>query len=156
AGPKIVHPRMHPGAFAVGNAVYVLGGFEDPTVWDDVVRATVAPDGALSPWTSAGQMPGPRSHFSVSVVDGYVFVAGGLAESAHQSPPDLKTVVRARVGTDGGLVEWTDMPELPVGMATHASFFYGGYLYLAGGVTSSAYQENRVFRAKVGADHALG
>jgi hypothetical protein len=50
------------------------------------------------------------------------------------------------------------MPPLPVGLATHASFFYGGYLYVAGGITDdpTLTEESRVWRAPIDADHAVG
>src|SRR5262249_2097532 len=67
------HARMHGGEVVSGNSVYVLGGFDGTNVWDDVVRATVGSDGALSTWTTAGKLPGPRSHFSASLIDGYVY-----------------------------------------------------------------------------------
>jgi hypothetical protein len=56
------HARMHGGEVVNGDTVYVLGGFDGATVWDDVVRATAGANGALSAWTSAGKLPGPRSH----------------------------------------------------------------------------------------------
>ena len=153
---SVLHRRMHPGSFTKGDTFYVLGGFDDPTVWDDAVRATVHADGTLSAWTSAGKLPGPRSHMSVSFVDGYVFLTGGLDMSALANPPLLADVSRARLADDGTLVEWTPMPALPVALATHASFFYGGYLYAGGGIDDAPAQEKRVWRAPIGADHALG
>jgi hypothetical protein len=47
------------------------------------------------------------------------------------------------------------MPSLPVALATHASFFYGGYLYAGGGINDTG-QEKRVWRAPIGGDFTLG
>jgi hypothetical protein len=155
----IGHPRMHAGSFVVGNTIYVLGGFQDPSVWSDSVKATVQPDGTVSAWTAAGQLPGPRSHFSVSRVGNYVYMAGGLAISAYQNPPGLTDVSRAELAADGTLGGWTPMTALPVALATHASFVYGGYLYVAGGIylgSVTANQEKRVWRTPIDATGALG
>jgi hypothetical protein len=44
------------------------------------------------------------------------------------------------------------------GLATHASFFYGGYLYVAGGISDAngLTEEKRVWRSPLDADHQLG
>jgi hypothetical protein len=156
---SVKHARFHAGAFANGDTVYVLGGFDASNVYDDVVKATVQPDGTVSPWTSAGKLRGPRSHFSISFVDGYAFVAGGLDKRETTSPvPAITEVARARLDDTGTLVEWTLMPPLPVGLATHASFFYGGYLYVAGGISGGVnlQDEKRVWRAPIDAEHTVG
>jgi hypothetical protein len=158
-GGTIGHPRMHAGSFSIGNTMYIMGGFQDPSVWNDVVKATVAPDGTLSAWTPAGTLPGPRSHFSVSRVGNYVYMAGGMAISAYQNPPALEDVSRGEIAADGTLGGWTSMTPLPVDLATHASFVYGGYLYIAGGISdtgATADQEKRVWRAAIDATGALG
>lgn len=159
SGPPLAHARFHAGGFVDADALYVLGGFDAGHVWSDVLRAKVTSDGAVSPWTSAGSLPGPRSHFSVSLVDGYVYLAGGLDKREETSfVPALRDVSRGRLDPDGSVVEWTDMPPLPVGLATHTSFFYGGYLYVAGGISGvdALKEEKRVWRAPVQDDHALG
>lgn len=159
AGPPVVHGRFHAGGFVADDALYVLGGFDAAHVWSDVVRATVKTDGTVSEWRTAGSLPGPRSHFSVSRIDGYVYLAGGLDKREETSfVPALRDVSRARVDEDGSLTDWTPMPPLPVGLATHASFFFGGYLYVAGGISGvdALKEEKRVWRAPVLEDHALG
>jgi hypothetical protein len=122
------------------------------------VSATVGSDGTLSAWTKVGTLPGPRSHFSISLVDGYLYLTGGLAVSAFQNPPNLGDVISAQIAADGTLGPWNTLTPLPVPNATHASFFYGGYLYVAGGITGTTnpIQENRVWRAPIQADHSLG
>jgi hypothetical protein len=51
------------------------------------------------------------------------------------------------------------MPPLPVAIAAHASFVYGGYLYVAGGLSGgpdNLTEEKRVWRAPIDGTHTLG
>lgn len=156
-GGSVAHPRMHPGAFVKDSALYVVGGFDAASVWDDVVRSDVSPDGSLSDWRPAGKLPSPRSHFGLTYVDGAVYLSGGLDQSANGSPPPLADVSLGRIGEDGSLGDWTPMPKLPVALCTHASFVYGGYLYVVGGLSGAAYKhERRAWRAPIQSDHSLG
>lgn len=149
--------RMHPGSIVNGTRMYVMGGFNDPTVWDDVVSATVNADGTISGWAAAGKLPAPRSHFSATLHAGYIYLAGGLDKSAFQSSPPLSTVFQGQILADGTLGNWVPMTALPEGVCTHASFFYGGYLYVGGGLGTSAYTIlDKVWRSPIGADHSLG
>jgi hypothetical protein len=151
---SVLKPRMHPGAVVKDDKIFVLGGFKDPDVWDDIVSATVTPDGTVSAWTAAGTLPGPRSHFAVTLVGDYAYLTGGLDKSAFSNPPTLKDTWRGHLLSDGTIGEWTMMPPLPVALATHASFFYGGYLYVGGGINTK--HEKRMWRSPIDADHALG
>ncbi len=139
--------------------MWILGGFDGNTnVWSDVVSATVQPDGTVSTWAPAGQLPGPLSHFTATLLDGYVYLTGGLSGSAEANAPSLATSWRRRIQQDGTLGGWQAMPDLPVALATHAAFFYGGYLYVCGGINNSAtnYIDDRCWRSPVGTDHFLG
>lgn len=155
AGPKLPHARMHAGAFVFGSFVYVLGGFENESVWDDVLRASVQPNGELSTFENVGKLPGPRSHFAVTRVGRSVYLTGGLAKPAFDNPPALTEVRRARLADDGSLTDFEALAPLPFAYATHSSFAYGGWLYVVGGVGEEA-QEKRVLRAEILPDQTLG
>jgi hypothetical protein len=153
---SVLHPRMHPGAVVGSDAIWVMGGFKDPIVWYDIVRATVSPDGVVSTWAAAGELPGPRSHFAVTRVGDEVYLTGGLEKSAFSNPPFLADTWRGIVAADGTIGGWVSEPPLPVALATHSSFYYGGYLYVGGGINEKPAQEKRIWRAAIGPDHALG
>jgi hypothetical protein len=155
-GGDIHQKRMHGGAFVHGDTIYVMGGFNDPDVWSDVVKATVDGTGALSDWVDAGTLPGPLSHFALSGAGDYVYLTGGLNMSALANPPDLKSVWLGHVTANGDLGEWQALTDLPVAESTHGSFIYGGFLYVAGGVNNNPSEEKRVWRAPILADHTLG
>jgi hypothetical protein len=155
AAGSVLEGRMHAGSISKNDTMWVMGGFDNQSVWQDIVSAKVQPDGTVSTWTPAGQLPGPRSHFSVTQLDDYVFIAGGLSQSAFDDPPDLQDVWRGQIQPDGTVGAWTQMSNLLVAEATQASFFYGGYLHICGGINDTAL-ENRCWRAPVNADRTLG
>jgi hypothetical protein len=152
----MAHPRMHAGSFVVGDDVYVVGGFHNNDVWDDIQRATLQPDGTLANWQPAGTLPGPRSHFSITLLGGYVYLTGGLDKSALTDPPNLKTTLRGRLLDDGTLGEWTDLTPLPGGLATHAAFVHGGKLHVGGGIDDLPSQTRTIYSTPLGADHTFG
>lgn len=155
-GGSVGSGRFHGGSVARGDTIWVMGGFSS-VVWSDIVRAKVDSNGVLSSWEPAGQLNGPRSHFSVSLVDGWVYVAGGLDQTETNGPvADLTEVARAPIADDGTIGGWQVSTPLPSGMATHASFAWGGYLYVAGGLDTNLKIQKRVLRAPIDKEHALG
>jgi N-acetylneuraminic acid mutarotase len=150
---------MHAGSFVTGNTIYVMGGFQGNTVWSDAVQATVEQDGTVSAWTPAGQIAGPRSHFSVVQVGPYIYMAGGLNSSPEGTGSCLTDVSKGYLQSDGTFGPWAAMPSLPEPLCTQASFFYGGYLYIVGGIMENAVnaeESSAVFRSAVGADGTIG
>jgi hypothetical protein len=153
----ILKPRMHAGSIMRGSTMWILGGYDGVSnVWDDIVSATVKADGTVSTWVSAGQLPGPLSHFAVTLVDDYVYLTGGNAAPATSNPPIQAATWRGQIAADGTLGAWQAMPDLPVAEATHAMFFYGGYLNLCGGINESTGDDDLCWRAPLAADHSLG
>ena len=155
-------PKMHAGSFAVGTHMYVLGGFsydalkQASTIYDDVIATNVAPDGTVGSFSKVGTMPQPWTHMAVSEAAGYVYLAGGLHGDPYNNAPVVQDVYRAQVAADGTVGGWTAMTKLPVGLATHSSFVYGGYLYEVGGIDDLGNEMRQVWRAPIQPDHSLG
>ena len=155
---SVLKPRMHAASFVNGSTIYILGGFEGTSVWQDAVSATVQPDGTVSAWQPAGQMAAPRSHFSVVQVGDRIFTAGGVAANPNSNTPCLADVYGGSIQSDGTLGGWSTMPSLPEPLCTHASFFYGGYVYIVGGIMENSVNaelSSAVYRAAVQADGSL-
>jgi hypothetical protein len=153
---SVLKPRMHAASVTKDGTMWILGGFQDPNVYSDIVSATVKPDGTVSTWATAGALPGPRSHFSATLIDTYVYIAGGLAMSAFDDPPDLQDIWRGQIQGDGTIGGWVQQTNLPVAEATHAAFFYGGYFHVCGGINNVPAQEDRCWRAPIDGEGTLG
>jgi N-acetylneuraminic acid mutarotase len=146
-GPPLSHARMHGASFVDGDSVYVLGGFQDETLWDDVLRARVEEGGTLGEWEQVGTLPGKLSHFAVTRVGRFIYITGGIDQSPFSNSPSLRDVKRGHIGDDGSVSEWADVPKLPRGLSIHAGFAYGGYLYAVGGLDESLVFTDHVYRA---------
>ncbi len=147
--------RMHAASFAVGSRIWIMGGF-DTDVHGDVISADVGADGTIAAWNPSGTLPAPRTHFSAAYARGFVYVTGGIAALPTMPSPSLKDVQRGTVEPDGTIDQWTKLSPLPVGICTHSSFVYGGYLYVAGGIDDAPEQLATVRRAPLEDDGTLG
>jgi hypothetical protein len=155
-------PKMHAGSFTVGKRMYIMGGFSyDPakqasTVYDDVIAGDVGADGTIAAFTQVGKLPQVWTHMAVSEAAGTVYVTGGLHGDPYSAAPVVVDVYSAQVQADGTVGGWTAQNKLPVPLATHSSFVYGGWLYEVGGIDDAGDEMRQVWRAPIQADHSLG
>ncbi len=109
--PALNEPRMHAGSISRGNTMWIMGGFNDDTEYSDIIRATVSPDGTVSAWQPAGQLPDTMSHFTVSLVGDDIYLTGGLDSTPLGNPPDLATTWHGTIQSDGTLGGWVPWPR---------------------------------------------
>lgn len=111
--------------------LYVLGGATDAagTPSATVYRGTLASDGTVSAWTTAGQLPAPLHSMGTVIFRGDIYVVGG---STTGNVP-VNTVYRARVDSLGALSTWQTQAALPSKRSYHGVVQFGGYLYTVGG-----------------------
>jgi hypothetical protein len=149
-------PRYHHASAYHRGWVYVTGGIEasvsTPTAW----RARLADDGTLGAWEALPDMPRPRSHHTMFVHEGALYLVAGLdGNPAGQNEP-LKDVLRAPIRDDGTLGPWQTVSTLPNAYGTHGTAVHGGHLYLFGGVEDNARFVDKVLRAPLLAGGAVG
>ena len=109
-------PRSHHASFAYDGALYVTGGLRgspvgENTLLNDVLRASVSPDGALGPWETVSAFDSTRVAHAAFVRDGYAVLVGGVESGTRFSD----TVQSARLSPDGGLGPWERADPLPFG-----------------------------------------
>ena len=158
AAPAFNEARMHAASITRGNVMWVAGGFSAASIWGDVISATVSPDGTVSAWQPAGQLPSTLSHFTMNLVGDDIYLTGGLEQSAGDdaNPPDVANTWLGQIQSDGTLGGWVAQTPLPVAEAAHAAFVYGGYLNVCGGINNVPAEEDRCWRAPLQADRSLG
>lgn len=136
-GPELAVSRYHVGMVATEGFVYAIGGLGQTTDSPptQTVEATIerAPfDGqTLGPWVTLDPLPQPTTHHSVFAYDGALFILGG--GDGLQARTEI---LRAEIGEDGDLGEWTVAGELPEGRATASTTVFRDHLYVFGGMTS--------------------
>jgi hypothetical protein len=158
-GPDLGEGRFHHAMIAAGDVVYVLGGLTGDNTYQTpaVERATVSADGTVSDWVETTPLPRDLSHHSVAVHDGALYVTGGLeGNPASATYVSFADVLRAEIAEDGSLGDWVDVGDLPLTLATHASFAHDGQLYVVGGLEDDSANTGAVRRATIAADGTIG
>jgi hypothetical protein len=137
----------NPGSSPVGMNeafLYVVGGqaleTDTPGGTDTIYQATVTmADGSIGGWSAAGTLPAPRLGHTARVYRGVLWVVGGFDTSGN--PQD--TIYHAPIQTDGSLGAFTTSAvPMPQPVAFHASFAFGGRLYVLGGEATTSTDPN--------------
>ena len=153
---SLPEPLSGSAAVAVGNTVYVIGGFSGNTFLSSprVYRATVNPaDGSLSAWTQDAQsLEIGLSSFGATVVNGYIMVVGGARNGGLYSP----RVYYNHPGAGGALGAWGRTLDLPGdyanGVTGHIVTSYDNKLFVATGLTAGGAAVPDVYSATVNGD----
>jgi hypothetical protein len=141
----------------VKDTVIVVSGTNGhaPVTTSDV--GTFGADGKIGQWKPGPTTPIGTMHHTAEVVGDYLYLFGGLGADTGQS---VDQVVRAKLAPDGVPGAFESMAPLPEPRSHHMSFQYGGYLFLAGGLTGDPMDNppsrKDIVRAKVGSDGSLG
>ena len=149
-------PRFHHATIVGGRYLYVVGGLERAVSVPAVLRGTIAEDGTISRWDSVTPLPRPRSHQSMFIRDGALYLVGGLDGNPAGANTPLKDVTRASIRSDGTLGAWEEISTMDHAYATHATAVHGGALWLFGGVEDNARFVDVVLRAPFTPDGKLG
>ena len=122
-------PRYESGRIAIGNTVYLLGGFWtlDPYPKPKATARVDALDVTRGTWQRMKDMPVALTHAPPAAVDGTVWLAGGF-EGDHPGPATAR-VWRWEPDTD----TWTPGPSLPAPRGGGALVAMGSTLHYFGG-----------------------
>ncbi|MBK7860342.1 MAG: kelch repeat-containing protein [Archangiaceae bacterium] len=114
---------------ALGGKIYVVGGFVGTTA----VGTVEAYDPATREWVDAGTLPLALHHANVAVVNGKLYVVGGLTGLGFVAN-------RAVYEYDPGTRAWAAKAQLPLGTERGGSAVgvSNGLIYLAGGYRQGA------------------
>lgn len=158
-GPFMNDARFHGAGVLVNGFIFATGGLDSSSSsLASVERASL--DGTnVGSWQQQSPMLEERSHHGLASDGQYLFVTGGLkrvnGDFANDLPYD--TVLRAEVGTDGTLSEWSEAGTMPISLAVHSSFVHAGMLYLAGGLDNATGSfVPTIYRVAIGEGGVLG
>lgn len=112
-----------------GSRLYVIGGKKaDNRASRDIYSAEIDLAGTIGTWEIVGELPVDYYLFASVVVDDALFLVGGWNGS--NTVPDVR---RATFAADGRVVNWENMPPLPVAVDLHDIVFLDGHIYSVGG-----------------------
>jgi N-acetylneuraminic acid mutarotase len=110
---------------AVGNRIYVIGGFGADPVPDTLVLIY---DADARTWSQAAPVPEALHHAAAAVVDGKIYLVGGFEEAFATRDP-----VRSVWVYDPGRVQWEARAPLPRPRGALAVAVLDGRIYALGG-----------------------
>ena len=140
-------PRTFHCACAVSGKMYVLGGVTagvSNTNWNPAGLDVY--DAATDTWATKGPIPTPRSGAGVCVVNGRIYLIGGVIGSLHSTPVSTVEEYDPTTGT------WATKAPMPTARMFLSTSVLNGKVYAAGGGVWNAAIFSRVERYNPVAD----
>jgi hypothetical protein len=133
---------QHASVVANGH-LFVIGGIlDDSTVSNRIYHAKLRADGSITNWVlNPVNLPAPMWGHTVSLVNGYLLIAGG---SNIQDTTAVNTVYSVKVEPNGDLLTFVAKPAMPAKRNQHAATVFGNRIYITGG-----FNENNVITSSV-------
>jgi N-acetylneuraminic acid mutarotase len=130
--------RTEVAAAMLGNRIYVVGGFEKPSL-NNVINLSITPsleeyDPSTDQWTSKTPMPVGLHHVGIGVVDGRMYVVGGYKQSGLSMWGPVATVYAYDPVTDS----WSERAPMPTARGALSVTVHDEKLYAIGGYEGKA------------------
>ena len=130
--------RTEVAAAALDGKIYVVGGFEKPSL-GNVMKFAIMPsvemyDPATDRWTSKAPLPVGLHHVGIGVVGGRLYVIGGYSKSALSVWNPVATVYNY----DPAMDSWTERAPMPTARGALSVTEHEGKLYAIGGYDRKA------------------
>lgn len=130
--------RTEVAAAAVDGKIYIVGGFEKPSL-GNVMNFAITPsvemyDPATDRWTPKAPMPVGLHHVGIGVAGGRLYVIGGYSRSGLSVWNPVATVYAYDPATD----IWTDRAPMPTARGALSVTEHEGKLYAIGGYDRKA------------------
>jgi N-acetylneuraminic acid mutarotase len=124
----------HAGAVAIGERLYVVGGFAKSllSVWDPVASLYIYHPASDS-WVEGPPMPTARGALAVAELEGRIVAVGGYSDSSNSDAVELYDPVRQT---------WEALPSLPTARDHLAVVVWNGQVYAIGGRLDRDYGRN--------------
>jgi N-acetylneuraminic acid mutarotase len=130
--------RTEVAAAALDGKIYVIGGFEKPSL-GNVLNFSITPsvelyDPVTDQWTSKAPLPVGLHHVGIGVVDRRLYVIGGYTKSGLSVWNPVATVYAYDPATD----RWTERASMPTARGALSVTEHEGKLYAIGGYDRKA------------------
>ena len=130
--------RTEVAAATLGDKIYVVGGFEEPSL-SNIMNLAISPkvevyDPATDRWTAAAPLPVRLHHAGIGVVGGTLYIIGGYTQSGMSTWSPVASVYAYDPVTD----RWTERAPMPTARGALSVTEHGGKLYAIGGYDRKA------------------
>jgi hypothetical protein len=119
---------------AYNGYIYVMGGHNGGTRYNDVQYAPLNANGTVGTWQTTNSFTSPRNAFGGVAYDGYMYIGGGFGSGNYYND-----VQYAPINANGTLGAWNYAADFVNARQNTNMFVYNGYLYLTGGNDASVY-----------------
>jgi N-acetylneuraminic acid mutarotase len=125
--------RTEVAAATVGGKIYVVGGFEKPSL-GNMLNFAITPaveeyDPSMDRWSAKTAMPVGLHHVGIGVVGGRLYVIGGYKQSGMSVWGAVATVYAYDPATDS----WSERAAMPTARGALSVTVHDGKLYAIGG-----------------------
>ena len=124
AGPPMPTARNSQTSNVVNGKIYVFGGYGNVNISDLPLTSVDVFDPSDSLWSSAPPMPSDRSYFTSCVVNGKIYLIGGMGDSDRTTVDIFDPASNA----------WSAGPPMPIGLSDCTSSAVNGKIYVTGGI----------------------
>lgn len=149
-------PRFHHPMVTHDGWIYVVGGQGEVEAEAGVFGARLDESGGISEWVELTPLPRPRSHHAALVLEGHIYLFGGLDGRPGGYQAAFTDVIRAPINDDGTLGQWQLVSMLPHSYATHSAVLHDGHVWILGGVEDLQRFSDVVLKGRIHATGALG
>jgi N-acetylneuraminic acid mutarotase len=130
--------RTEVAAATVGGKIYVVGGFEEPSL-GNVLNFAITPaveeyDPATDRWTARAPMPVGLHHVGIGVAAGRLYIIGGYKQSGLSVWGPVASVYIYDPATDA----WSERAPMPTARGALSVTVHEGKLYAIGGYEGRA------------------
>jgi hypothetical protein len=158
---SFINARGGLGAFASRGYMYILGGYDGTTYYNDVQYAPISSTGTLGTWhythgstddgtSFAAGFSNARYDFGATVYNGTVYLLGGYDGTTYYND-----VQYAPINTDGTIGTWSSTASFTNGRYGLSAFAYAGYIYVLGGTDASTYYSDTQY-ASINSNGTIG
>ena len=121
------------GSAAIGDTIYVWGGYDTPNVWVSSTRGQ-AFDAAAGTWRTVAPLPQALTHFQAVPYEGKVYIFGGYVNTptANGARDDVWVY-------DPSSDSFSQLADMPFAVAGHGAAVIGSRAYVVSGMFRQGY-----------------
>ncbi len=134
--------------------IYQLGGASTQGGSSVTVNfAHINSDGTIGEWAATTPLPNAVYDSSTVIHNGYIYQVGGAPNGGNGSS---STIYYAPLNSDGTVGTWNTTTSLPQQLVGHSTVVNNDYMYVIGGMDTTAGLSNKIYYAPINVNGTIG